>query len=1415
VAISIERFLDALKRLALLPSEQLAAIEDAVPLAERTHDADELARRLVREGQLTRFQAAAIYQDKADGLMLGNYLILDRLGSGGMGQVFRARHRRMDRVVAVKVLQKKSVDSPEAIARFQREMKAAAKLAHPNIVTAHDADEAAGLHFLVMEYVAGSDLAQVVKDQGPMAVGQALNCVLQAARGLAHAHAKGVVHRDIKPSNLLLDSEGVVKILDMGLARLSDPLADPHAVEGQNLTHSGSIMGTIDYMAPEQAMDSRQADARSDIYGLGCTLHFLLTGRPPYGGDTILKRLTAHQQAAIPALSASRPEIPAVLQTAFSRMVAKQPAARYQSMTETVAALEACVAGSESALAILPEAVMPLPAAIAVAIKPSSDVSNFESIRLPDGGRQRRGPRKATSKKPLAIGAAILLLATGAAIAIVSRPGDEAPQVVQTALEEPGSSSKPVTASPVDTRASSEAPAATSPEPLAAETQSVTLSAKPPVPTPPLSVKVAEPAPVTPASVPAPAVQAPEVASTPSGAAPRTVAMAPEGANAAPADGKLPIPTAAAQGQAERLVNDVFKDDYALAKQVDGKLALGKKLLAEAQKTADDPASRYVMLREARKLAIEAADPALAESAIGILASHFALDPLKDLAAALEDMAGKSHPAAANKSIAEAATSRVEEALATDEFDAARRFADVAVAAARKAKDAQSVKQAVELSKAVTAAAQQHEAWQKAQAKLRESPDDPEANLSVGRYLCLVQGDWPQGLPYLAKGTSGPLQELAAKSLSPPGDAAALADLGDAWWTAADKRKGKDKADLRAGAAYWYSQAEAGLTGLAKTRVEKRLAELGGKVAAARSAANGKSLPGTLDVPLAPGVAIRLRLIPAGKFTMGSPAVEAGMRQADEQQHEVTISMPFYMGVTEVTQAQWQAVMGNHRSSFQGPPERPVELVSWNECQQFIERLNESPGGQSLRFRLPTEAEWEYACRSGTTTNHSFGDDFSVLPDYAWLKMSSGGTTHAVGELKPNPWGLYDMHGNVFEWCADWYEDYPTSPQVDPLGPASGKDRSLRGGSYNNSPGVHRSARRDHQLPDYRNQNIGFRLVCQAAAGRTARNKSGPAGGSSSRPVRASPARGSAGLAIAPFTADEAKGHQQRWSVSLSTPVTMTNSIGMKLVLIPPGEFMMGSPPDEIDELNRKHSATVDPAQALVNGNHPQGITSEGPEHRVRISHAYYFGMYEVTQDNYSTVMEQNPSAFASTGTRKDAVVGQNTGSFPVESLRWAQANAFCERLSASREEQAAGHIYRLPTEAEWEYACRAGSTTQWHFGDDETDLPRYAWYKEYNSTIHAVGGKLPNPFGLFDIYGNANEWCLDAFAPETYQKARPVDPEGPVSGEQYVTRGGAFPLLGYQCRSAYRGFYPKYESYPYRGFRVVCITAKMQSRAR
>jgi serine/threonine protein kinase len=261
---------------------------------------------------------------------LGEYTVLERIGAGGMGQVFKALHRRMDRIVALKVLPKEIGKSFDALERFQQEVRSAARLSHPNIVTAYDAGELDGSPFLVMEYVDGHDFFRHVQQHGPLPVAQAVGCVQQAARGLDYAHVKGIVHGDVKPANLLLSSaDASVKVSDLGLARFRFASAGNDAV-----------VGTADYLAPEQTLEPRQVDHRSDIYSLGCTLFYLLTGKPMYEGQTVIQKMLGHREQPTPSLRRVRPEVSEALDGVFQRMVAKKPADRFQSMAEVVQALE-------------------------------------------------------------------------------------------------------------------------------------------------------------------------------------------------------------------------------------------------------------------------------------------------------------------------------------------------------------------------------------------------------------------------------------------------------------------------------------------------------------------------------------------------------------------------------------------------------------------------------------------------------------------------------------------------------------------------------------------------------------------------------------------------------------------------------------------------------------------------------------------------------------------------------------------------------------------------------------------------------------------------------------------------------------------------------------------------------------------
>ena len=326
-----QNFIDLVKRSQLIEEEQLDRF--LAKLRSKSNGVlpesqDEIAQALVDAELLTEWQAEKLLSGKHRGFILGKYKLLRMLGKGGMSSVYLAEHILMRARRAIKVLPKNRVADATYLDRFRTEARAAAKLDDPNIIHTYDIDEHDGQHYLVMEYVEGLDLHQLVKEQGPLEYVVAADYIAQVARGLSHAHAMGLVHRDIKPANCLVDKNKVVKLLDMGLARIIDDEAS------LTLENNENVLGTADYLAPEQALNSHKADARSDIYSLGCTFYFLLTGHPPFPEGSISERLLKHQVEKAPSILKDRPDAPPILVHICETMMAKKPGERYQSADE-------------------------------------------------------------------------------------------------------------------------------------------------------------------------------------------------------------------------------------------------------------------------------------------------------------------------------------------------------------------------------------------------------------------------------------------------------------------------------------------------------------------------------------------------------------------------------------------------------------------------------------------------------------------------------------------------------------------------------------------------------------------------------------------------------------------------------------------------------------------------------------------------------------------------------------------------------------------------------------------------------------------------------------------------------------------------------------------------------------------------
>ncbi len=468
--ISTQRFLDLLDQSHLLPPEQVTKLRKRVEEANRAVDPIRLARRLVDREMLTGWQARQLLAGR-NAFYLGRYKLLDRLGKGGMGVVFRAEHTVMDRIVALKVMSPELLRRESAVTRFNREVKAAAALNHANIIVAFDADCVGNTHFLVMECVEGHDLNTWLRKKGPFPVSAACECAMQTAEGLQHAYHKEMVHRDIKPVNLLLtwddhERRPVVKILDMGLARFAS-----ESREDGSLTRAGQMIGTPDYIAPEAAQNFKHADIRADIFSLGCALFKLLTGRLPFVGDNVMEKLMARASAEAPSVRSVRSDVPEELGAIVAKMLAREPDDRYATPAEVVEALRPFAASTlgQEELDFLRELG---DEDSALAIEPDADTSleiffrDFSVSPLRDEGSAAEDSLVEDDEPPRADAGGELELAP---------LDDEPPSGAQESPSPPVAKvATPVKATPVKVESSGQAPAAKRAKPARREAAEVT-----------------------------------------------------------------------------------------------------------------------------------------------------------------------------------------------------------------------------------------------------------------------------------------------------------------------------------------------------------------------------------------------------------------------------------------------------------------------------------------------------------------------------------------------------------------------------------------------------------------------------------------------------------------------------------------------------------------------------------------------------------------------------------------------------------------------------------------------------------------------------------------------------------------------------------------------------------------------------
>jgi formylglycine-generating enzyme required for sulfatase activity/Leucine-rich repeat (LRR) protein len=1109
---------------------------------------------------------------------LGEYRVLKVLGAGGMGVVFLAEDPALKRKLALKAMLPSMAASESARQRFIREAQTAAAIEHDHVVPIFQVSQDRGVPFIAMPFLKGEPLDVRLERVKSLPIAEVLRIGREAAKGLAAAHAAGLVHRDIKPANLWLEGEeGRVKILDFGLAR--------SAADNANLTQQGAIIGTPAYMAPEQAQGGT-VDARCDLFSLGCVLYRMSTDQPPFKGNDAVSTLVAVAMENPRPPQELRPEIPEKLSELVMRLLAKNPQERPATATEVVAALQKIEEQTAKGKA------RPQPRA-----KKAPDGETMQ-VEAP---RKKRRPEKKRLPVGLLVGGGVLALAALVAAIVLLWPTPKGtvriestdPDVV-IVFDQTGPTIKGADKEPIVLKAGEHG--------ILIKRGDFTFEADKFV------LKKGE-----------------------------TVTLKVEllpGKIQLVADGKV-------IGSRVVPLAPTFKNTIGMEFVL---VPRGKSWLGGC---IGHPGEKEVEIKEEFYLGKYEVTQEEWGKIMGAIPSHFS-------------RAGGGKDAV--KDISDAELKRFPVEMVS--WDDAQLF----------------VKELNKRDKA--------EGWMyclPTQAEWEYAcRGGPMSDKRDSTHEFYFDKPTDQLLPEQANFEHGKGLKRTCKVGSYQPNPLGLYDMhGNVFEWCEDEHKGGDGASQRvqAGGCWDWSGGlcsasfrNACAPSNRSSGVGLRLARVPvGKEVVAPPEKKPETSPTFKN-----SIGMEFVLVPKGKSWLGG----GGGKPGDK---EVEIKEEFYLGKYEVTQEEWAKVMESvpsHWSRFGAGKDEvkdisdaelkrfPVELVSWDDAQRFLKELNKRDKQEGWVYRLPTEVEWEYACRGGPMSDRlDSAFDFYLDKPLAQLQLDQANfapqegkglhRTCKVGSYRPNRLGLFDMHGNVWEWCDDvWAKTGEGASQ-----------RVNRGGCWFNDSGLSRAAFRYPHLQSARGWHVGLRVA--------------------------------------------------RVPIGKGTPPTYKNSIGIEFVLVPKGKSWLG------------------------------GGGAKLGDKEVEINHDFYLGKYLVTQEEWLKVMGTNPSFFSRDGGGKDMVKDVPDAElkrFPVDGVSWDDTQEFLKEVN--RKEKEAGWVYRLPTDDEWEYACRGGpmderTQSPYHYYFDKPTnelLPNQANFLQKRTC--KVGSYKPNRLGLYDMHGNLWEWC-------------------------------------------------------------------------